>query len=207
MAADDEDKPERTFTKAEFAREVARQVRAKVAEALSEYGDLDELRKRADEADKQQSKIDKMAEQLNTLTQRAEKAELDVARQRVADELGLTQREAKRLSGKTYDELKADAEELVEDLGIDVEARKAGRKPAAGRKTDQQDEDNDQQNGVGDNDDGDDDNDETEDQQESAPRPQPRRVRPQELRSGAPLSSGRREETDPLKLVAAVPRR
>lgn len=183
------------FTRAQMAREVAKQVRAKVAESLAEYGDLDELRKKAATADAQRSKIDKMSEQLDAMAKRAEQAEIDVARQRVADKLGLTAKQAKRLSGKTYDELLADGEEMVEDLGI---TPKSQRKTETG--------DSDQQNGGGESGDVDDESDDEQQVDEPAPRPT-RRTRPRELRPGAPMSGGAREETDPMKLVAAVPRR
>lgn len=203
MSTEDDDanegKTEPTFTRAQMAREVARQVREKVSSALAEYGDLEELKRKAADADKNASKLDKMAEQVATLTKRAEAAEIDSARARVAEELGLTAKEAKRLKGKTYEELKSDGDEFVDDMGIDVKARKAG-KTEGGRKSG---DDNDSNTGDDDTDSSTD-NDEPK-KQEPARR---RRERPTEdLRSGAPMSTGGREETDPLKLVADIPRR
>lgn len=48
----------------------------------------------------------------------AGKKDLDVARLELALEHGLTKSQAKRLVGTTPEELKADAEELIADLGI-----------------------------------------------------------------------------------------
>lgn len=199
---DGDDKTETTFTRAQMAREVNRQVREKVAAALAEYGDLDELKSKAAEADKQKTQLDKVSEQLDALTKRAETAEIENTRRKVADELGLTPKEAKRLRGKTYDELKADADELVDDLGIDVKARKQGGKTKAKGKA--RDEDGD----AGD-DAASDEHDEDDDGDEEQPEPQrrPARRRPRELRSGAPMSAGDdRVERDPLKLIEGVPR-
>lgn len=205
---DDDTTTEKTFTQAQFAKELNKQVRAKVTSALAEYGDLDELKSKAAKADSQQTKLDKMAEQLESLTKRAETAEIDSARGRVAEKLGLTSKEARRLTGKTYDELLADGEELVEDLGIDTAARKRGetsRKPK-GRTDDAGSDDGDDESDELD-DDGDADTEEREQEtQREERRPAPRR-RPRELRSGARMTGGSsREETDPLKLIEGVPR-
>lgn len=51
----------------------------------------------------------------------ASSKDLDVARLELALEHGLTKSQAKRLVGKTPEELKADAEELIADLGIKKE--------------------------------------------------------------------------------------
>jgi hypothetical protein len=206
MAGDDdgEDKTETTFTRAQMAREVNRQVREKVAAALAEYGDLDELKSKAAEADKQKSQLDKVSEQLDALTKRAEAAEIENDRRKVADELGLTPKEAKRLRGKTYAELKADADELVDDLGIDVKARKQGKTKSKATDTGG-DSDTDDDSSSDDND-TDNDGDEQQQTQREERRSAPRR-RPRELRSGASMSGGDdRDVSDPLKLIENVPR-
>lgn len=188
----------KTFTQAD----VDRIVRDRVAREREKYADYDELRAKADDADKTKSKLDKMAEQMEALTKRAETAEIESTRHRVAEELGLTAKEAKRLRGKTYDELLSDGNELVDDLGIDVAARKKGKGGTERRKP------ADDANNGGDGDDaGTDDENGDDDQQQAAPTRQ-RRERPTEdLRPGAPVSRGAREELDPLKLVAGIPRR
>jgi hypothetical protein len=210
MTTEDDDKGgEATFTRAQMAREVNRQVKEKVAAALAEFGDLEELKRKASQADAQKTQLDKMADQLDAITKRAETAEIDVARARVADELGLTPKEAKRLTGKTYAELKADGDELVDDLGIDVKARKrgdAGKGKGKGRTRTDDDADGDDDERESDEHDGDDDDDagQQETQREER-RPAPRR-RPRELDSGARMRTGGTEERDPLKLIEGVPR-
>jgi ribonuclease E len=209
MAGEDDDKGgEATFTRAQMAREVNRQVKEKVAAALAELGDLDELKRKAAQADSQQTQLEKMAGQLDTLTQRAEKAEIDVARARVADELGLTPKEAKRLTGKTYAELKADGDELVDDLGIDVKARKRGESSRGRGRTRNDDDagDGDDNGRESDERDGDDDDDAGQQETEREQRRPARRQRPRELSPGARVPSGGTEERDPLKLIADVPR-
>jgi hypothetical protein len=186
----------KTFTQADVDRIVSE----RVARERAKYPDYDELKAKAADADKTKSKLDKMAEQVEAITKRAETAEIETARHRVAEKLGLTAKEAKRLNGKTYEELLSDGNELVEDLEIDVEARKkgkgeTGRKPAG-------DADN-----EGDGDSGATDDDGNDEQQQAAPTRQ-RRARPTEdLRPGGTVPKGSTEETDPLKLVAAIPRR
>lgn len=207
MTTEDDDKGgETTFTRAQMAREVNRQVREKVAAALAEFGDLDELKRKAAQADSQQTQLEKMAGQLDTLTKRAEAAEIDVARARVADELGLTPKEAKRLTGKTYAELKADGDELVDDLGIDVKARKAGKSGGTRRARNDDDAGDGDDNGrESDEHDGDDDDDAGQQETREERRPA-RRQRPRELSPGARVPSGGTDERDPLKLIADVPR-
>ena len=207
MTTEDDDKGgETTFTRAQMAREVNRQVKEKVAAALAEFGDLDELKRKAAQADSQQTQLEKMAGQLDTLTKRAETAEIDVARARVADELGLTPKEAKRLTGKTYAELKADGDELVDDLGIDVKARKAGKSGSTRRtRTDDDAGDGDDNGRESDEHDGDDDDDAGQQETRGERRPA-RRQRPRELSPGARVPSGGTDERDPLKLIADVPR-
>jgi hypothetical protein len=177
---------EKTFTQAD----VDRMIRDRLAREREKYSDYDELKKAADAAGKDKSQIEKLTQSIETLTQRAEKADHEIARRDVAAEFGLTPREAKRLTGKTLDDLRADAKEMVEDLGIDVEARKKGVTTAPqgtteGEATKETDEGKDE-----------------EKQNASAARPA---GRPKEtLRSGSPSTAPATEETDPLKLADAV---
>jgi hypothetical protein len=186
----------KTFTQADLDRVV----RERLERERAKYADYDELKAKAEDADKTKSKLDKMAEQMDALTKRAETAEIETARHRVAEKLGLTAKEANRLRGKTYDELLSDGNELVDDLGIDVEARKKGKTGDTDRKP----------AGDADND-GDGDDDATDDdkgnEQQTAPVRQRRQRPTEDLRPGAPVSNGGGEELDPLKLVAGIPRR
>jgi hypothetical protein len=181
------------FTRAQFAREVAKQVRDKVAAALSEYGDLDELKRKAADADKQKSQLDRIEEQLKASEARAAEAERNGLIREVADELGISLRLAKRLEGKTKAELLADGRDTMEDLGL-----KPKGKQSTGTKGEATDGETDAE------DDSVDEKDETPSRQ-TAPT---RTARPREaLRSGAPRTDTPPEETNPLKLVENIPRR
>jgi len=185
------------FTRAQFAREVAKQVREKVASALSEYGDLDELRAKAAEADKQASQLDRIEQQLKAAQERADKAERDGVVRRVADELGISTRLASKLSGKTYEELLADGKDMIDDLGIKP-------KPKAGSKTTTTDD------GTATDGDGEDDGTqqgEDDAQATSRQTATTRTARPREtLRSGATRTATAPEVTNPMELVKNIPR-
>jgi hypothetical protein len=99
--------------------------KAKITKANAEAAGL---RKRLKEAEAKASRLDELENQGKSETERlsgeaanattrAEKAELEAARWRVALEKGLTQTMAKRLVGTTEEELSADADELVSELG------------------------------------------------------------------------------------------
>lgn len=179
---------EKTFTQAE----VDRVVRERLAREREKYADYDELKKAAEVAKASESKLDKVTEQLAQLTKRAEDAERTNMRREVAEELGLTAKEAKRLTGKTREDFIASGEELIEDFGIDTEARKKGTAAKAGSDTNE-----------GEATDGKDDGKQDNGKQE-APRARPT-GRPREtLRSGAPSTAPELEETDPLKLADAI---
>lgn len=195
---DTDQKPEPTFTRGQMAREVARQVREKVAAALAEYGDLNELRTKAEQADKQRSQLDRIEQQLAAQTKRAEAAERETLIRSVAEELGIPMRLAGRLTGSTRAELLADGRETMDELGIKPKGKATSNTPAA--------EDGDVgDDGVT--------TDEQQEQQEEAETPAQREparriARPREqLQSAAPRTPPAPEVTDPLKLAAAVPRR
>jgi len=180
MSDDPEGGAERTFSRAELAKAVNAAVRSKVAEVRAEFADYDELKKVAADADKNKTQLDKLSEQLSTLTERAERAEAASVRARVVAAKKLPPGLAKRLQGKTEEELSADADELLSDW------------KAAGGKT------------------GDDEGSAEQDGDEGKATPQATpavRGRPrEELRSGAPATAREPDETNPLKLAALVPR-
>lgn len=178
---------ERTFTKAEMAKIVNAQVKQKVMAALAEYGDLDELRAKAAEADKQKSQIEKIAEQLQRQEERAAKAEQENTRRQVADKLGLTVAQVGRLKGDSLEELLADGAAYIEENGIksksetkddDAEAPKADSR-TEGSKTEDDDD-----------------------------RPVRSRRPKEDLRSGAPATTGRSDDDtdDPRALAAKIAR-
>lgn len=198
---DDDKTTEDTFSRDQVRKMIAAEVR-KVREQFADY---DDLKRAADAAGDQQTKIDKVLEKLDAAEKRAADAELENTRRKVADKLGLTAREAGRLKGKTEAELLADGEEMIEDLGIDVEARKAGKGKPQGKSKAPTDK-----GGDDDGDETDDGTDETDDdaqQQDDEPPARTRRRPAENLRSGAPVTRAPAEETDPMKLVADIPRR
>lgn len=193
---DDDAKTEPTFTRAQMAKMVNAQVREKVAAALAEYGDLDELKRKAAEADKQKSQLDRIEEQLKASEARAARAERDGLIREVADELGISLRLAKRLEGSTKAELLADGRDTMEDLGFKPKGKANGSTGTKGEATDGETDAED---------------DSANEQQDETPSRQPapaRTARPREtLRSGAPRTDTPPEETNPLKLVENIPRR
>lgn len=186
---------ERTFTRSEVRKMIA----AEVGKVRDQFADYDELKKAAAEADKSKSDIEKLTASVQALTDRATKAEETNMRREIADEFGLTPREARRLTGRTAEELRADAEEFVEDMGIDVTARKAGKSKTETRTATQ-----------GEGTEGEKDAGETSTAAESDASRDRRttRARPREdLASGAARTETKPEETNPLKLVENIPRR
>lgn len=194
MADDDENgKTEVTFTRAQVRSMIAAEVR-KVRDEFSDYGDL---KQRAEAADGQQDKIAQVLAKLEAAEKRAADAEAATMRRDVADELGLSPKQARRLTGKTRDELLADGREMIEDMGIKI--KQPARKAAAEAVEDDVDADEDIEE------------DETEAPEDEPPAPRPtarRPARPREtLRSGAPRTPTKPDELDPAKLAALIPRR
>jgi hypothetical protein len=168
----------KTFTQ----QEVDAIVRDRLTRERAKYADYDDLKTKAAEADKSATQLDKIQQQLQAVSERAEKSERAATIREVADELGISVKQASRLSGKSKDELLADGREFLEDF-----APKGGK------------------NSGGKDDDG-----SSTDDQEDPPQARetaPARGRPREsLRSGAPLTGTAPEETNPLKLAEAIPR-
>lgn len=191
MADDDDDTGStggKTFTQAE----VDKLVRDRLTRERGKYADYDDLKARAAEADKGKTQLDKIEAQLAEMTKQAEKSAREVLIRDVADELKISVKQAKRLSGTTREELLADGREFLEEF-----------KPAQRKSTNDGDA-----NGDGDDDDSSDDDDDkgSSDNGRQAEPPQ-RRSRPREnLRSGAPMTGGKPEETNPLKLAELIPR-
>jgi hypothetical protein len=200
MSGDDDSTTETTFTRAQMAKMVAQQVKDKLAAALAEYGDLDELKSKAAAADANESKIEQVLSKLTAAEKRASDAEAANLRRAVADELGLTPRQAGRLKGSTRDELLADGEEMIEDMGIKRKTPPATKtKDATGEATEEQDETDEQQDET---------DDATATTTVTAPPARTRAARPTEtLRPGANRTQTAPEETDPMKLAALVPKR
>lgn len=168
---------EKTFTQAE----VNRLIKDRLERERSKYADYDDLKAKAGEADKSKTQLDKLSEQIGSLTERAERAEAREMRAKVIADKKIPPSLAKRLQGKTEDELKADADELLADW-----------KAAGGKLADDE-------NGTTEQD--------GDDGKASTGSATASRGRPREtLRSGAPTTAREPEETNPLKLAALIPR-
>lgn len=84
--------------------------------------------------DRDKSETDKLKDRVTVAEKRAEEAEARALRLEVAAEKGLTLRQAKRLTGASREELEADADELLEDLGASANGSESGaRKAPAGK--------------------------------------------------------------------------
>lgn len=68
--------------------------------------------------DEGKSEVDRLREQVATLTKENETATVTIARFEVAAAKGLTPAQARRLVGSTKEELEADADAMVEELGL-----------------------------------------------------------------------------------------
>lgn len=181
---------EKTYTRDEVKAMIAAEVR----KTQQRFSDYDELKQAAEAAAGSKSQLDKIQEALDKANARAERAEADALRSAVAQELGLTAKQARRLSGATRDELLADGRELIEDLGI-----KPGSKDGAGNGAEGEGKPQDgaaEGDGAGTTEDND-------DARTRAPRARPR----ESLRSGAAMSEPRTDEMDPRKLAESVAKR
>lgn len=188
----------KTFTQADLDKAAAAAAYREREKAKERYADYDDLKKAASEADKSKSQIEKLTQSIEALTTRAEKSDHELARRDVAAEFGLTPREARRLTGKTVEDLRADARDLVEDLGIDVEARKKSGPASSSKSTTEPKEGEGTEGNEG----------APEGTTETQTTRTPATSRPREtLRSGAPSTAVKPEETDPLKLADLVSRR
>lgn len=100
------------FTQADVDRIVA----DRLARERSRYADYDDLKKKAGDADKQKSDVDKLTAAVQALTDRAEKAERETLRRKVADRHKLPAFLADKLSGATEADLDREAKDAVEAL-------------------------------------------------------------------------------------------
>lgn len=86
-------------------------------EAKAKDDELAEMRKASDSS---KSEMDKVREQIAGLEERAQKAEREALVAKVAQAKKLPTALAGRLTGATQEELEADADELIDALGIDT---------------------------------------------------------------------------------------
>lgn len=101
--------------------EFDRMVGERLAREKAKYADYDELKNKAAEHDKtveaQKTEAQKLADRAAAAEGKATETEKRALRAEIALEKGLTASQAKRLVGGTRDELVADADELLKDLG------------------------------------------------------------------------------------------
>lgn len=172
----------KTFTQSEVDAIVRDRLKREREATATKYADYDELKSAAATADQSKTQLDKMAEQLAQLTERASKAEATNLRNEVLSSKlkGVPASLTRHLQGKTKEELEGAADELLADW------------KAAGGRVD------DGSTGAG---------PDAEKPAQPVTPPAAGRGRPAEtLRSGAPMTPPSAEETNPLKLAALIPR-
>ena len=98
--------PDQTFTQAD----VDRIVRERVKREREKFADYDDLKAKAGSATTLEERVAQIERQARESEERALRAE-------VANVKGLTATQAKRLIGSTREELEADADELLADIG------------------------------------------------------------------------------------------
>lgn len=118
--ADPTHEPDQTFTQAD----VDRIVRERVQREKAKYADYDDLKAKAGSATTLEERVAQIEQQARDSESRALRAE-------VANAKGLTPNQAKRLVGSTRDELEADADELLKDIG--AQKKQGNRVPSEGK--------------------------------------------------------------------------
>lgn len=98
--------PDQTFTQAD----VDRIVKERVQRERAKYADYDDLKTKAGSAATLEERVAEIERQAKQSEERALRAE-------IANAKGLTPTQAKRLVGATKEELEADADELLKDIG------------------------------------------------------------------------------------------
>ncbi|RYE42576.1 MAG: hypothetical protein EOP24_32065 [Hyphomicrobiales bacterium] len=109
-----------TFTQAD----VDRIVRERVKRERDKYADYDDLKAKAGEATTLEQRVADIERKANDSEARAIRAE-------IANAKGLTATQAKRLVGTTREELEADADELLTDIG--AQKQNGNRAPREGQ--------------------------------------------------------------------------
>lgn len=115
----EEQKPQ-TFTQAD----VDRIVRERVQRERAKYADYDDLKAKAGNATT-------LEERVAQIERQAQESEARALRAEVANAKGLTPNQAKRLVGTTREELEADADELLKDIG--AQKKQNNRVPNEGK--------------------------------------------------------------------------
>lgn len=126
------------FTPPASQEELNRIVAERVARERGKYADYSDLKAKAAKFDEieqaSRSDIEKAAERAAAAERERDDARGRLDRLEVALEKGLTPSQAKRLVGSTRDELAADADELLKDLGDSTKPRSPKPDPGQGRQ-------------------------------------------------------------------------
>ena len=112
------------FTQADVDRIVADRLKRERETTKTKYADYDELKTRAEGA---KTLEDRVAE----IERQAKESETRAMRAEVANAKGLTPGQARRLVGATREELEADADELLKDIG--AQQKQGNRVPNEGK--------------------------------------------------------------------------
>ena len=123
------------FTPITSQADLDKLIGARIGAVRSKFSDYDELKAKAskfDEAEQaSKTEIQKEREARESAERERDSLLLDGLRTKVALAKGLTASQAKRLVGTTKEELEADADELLTDLG---QPGKQAKQPGGGRK-------------------------------------------------------------------------
>jgi hypothetical protein len=109
------DPPPDAFTQADVDRIVADRLKREREATKTKYADYDDLKAKAAGATTLEERVAGIEQQAKESEQRALRAE-------IANAKGLTPSQAKRLVGSTKEELEADADELLKDIGAQKKA-------------------------------------------------------------------------------------
>lgn len=104
------DKQDQSFTQADVDRIVAERLKREREATKTKYGDYDDLKAKAGQSTTLEERVAGLEAAANASEQRALRAE-------IANAKGLTPTQAKRLVGETREQLEADADELLKDIG------------------------------------------------------------------------------------------
>ena len=120
-------------TQAELNKIISERV-ARERAKTADYADLKAKAARFDEIEQaSKSEIEKVAEKATAVERERDQAQSRLNRLEVALEKGLSPSQAKRLVGDTREELEADADELLKDLGDSNKPRTPKPDPYQGR--------------------------------------------------------------------------
>ena len=119
------EQPPQGFTQAD----VDKIVRERVAREKAKYADYDDLKAKAGESKTLEDRVAEIERTAKAAEERALRAE-------VANDKGLTPSQAKRLIGSTREELEADADDLLKDIG--AQKKRGNVAPKEGGSADSQ---------------------------------------------------------------------